>query len=128
MCCEFVFLYYSQKCIYSAVNDAHGMHEQVMLFGVLFINSTSLDTSSAESSGTTVACSEMPEHNHSRGGGLVLPSSSHRSKCSNKPHRRALVTGLQWVGGWGCCFGGCHKVNVVKNCMVMMIVDVCLCE
>lgn len=103
------------------------MHVEVMLFSALFINFTSLDTSSAESSGTTVACSEMPEHNHSRGGGLVLPSGSHCSKCSNKPHRRTLVTGVQWAGGWGCCFGRCHKVchTFVTVNETVLLVDEC---
>lgn len=67
-----------------------------------------------ESTATTMACEERSEHNHSRGGCLVHPSSSYRPKCSLKSHSRSLVTWLQRVGGGGCCFGWCHKV-IISN-------------
>lgn len=82
----------------------------------------SFSTTSAESTATTMACEERPEHHHSWGRSLLRPGSSYCPQCSHKSHSGPLVTWLQWACCGGCCLGWCHKVNYFRGDISVHIV------
>lgn len=70
----------------------------------------------SEPTAATMACQEDSEHLNGRSWGRfwcrLWCRCSHRPQRSLQSHTRSLVTGLQWPGRRGHCFGWCHKVIV----------------